>query len=451
MSISKTLRFLRAFDRKFFDGPAVFNYPGRELKGYRSVNLVIAQWIQAFSITHFTPAGRILFLATGYFLLAGMLSLLMPIYLLALTMSVLFLLDILIGWFLRPHLSVKRFLPAAVPPNQPFRVDYAIENLASSSAWDIYVDTVPIQHGIKLNRPRSFINFLGGHDSLRVTNEFIATHRGRFRFPLPTADSAFPFGLWRWGSHGPADKSILVYPAYLPLKSVEFPADYSTRAIGTVSSSTESGQSMDLLGCREFQYGDSARYIHARSSARLRQPIIKEFCNHAPGQILLIIDTFVSIPRFLNRFRSKLNKQFEASLSLAAATSDYLIADRYRISLCVIDAQGCHMVSDTPINSLSNILQSLAAMDACHEKTFPAALTASNPDLNKAEFAICFFLRWDQDRESFVHDLAKSGTATKTILISNESNSPDPVETDRNDLVQLIATDKILQGKVTEI
>lgn len=48
----------RKFRNWFYSGPALFNYPGRRMRGYRSPNLMLGQWLHAITVKHFTPAGR---------------------------------------------------------------------------------------------------------------------------------------------------------------------------------------------------------------------------------------------------------------------------------------------------------------------------------------------------------------------------------------------------------
>jgi hypothetical protein len=70
------IRFIRkAKKRFFFDGPALFNYPGRRMSGYRSPNVLIGQWLHAFTVKHFTVSGRMLILITGPFFVAGLTTL----------------------------------------------------------------------------------------------------------------------------------------------------------------------------------------------------------------------------------------------------------------------------------------------------------------------------------------------------------------------------------------
>ena len=101
--------------RRFYDGPAVFNYPGRRIQGYRSPNLLMAFWLHAAAVTWMTPPGRILFIVTGALFLAGMTAVLMPMYFLSFTLTSLFFVDATVGWLRRPKLRVIRRVPSPAP------------------------------------------------------------------------------------------------------------------------------------------------------------------------------------------------------------------------------------------------------------------------------------------------------------------------------------------------
>jgi uncharacterized protein (DUF58 family) len=445
--IRKLIQISRHVEMKFFDGPALFNYPGREIKGYRSVNLMVYHWVHAFSASHFTQAGRILLLLTGYIFLGGMLTLLMPIYFLSITLSALFFIDVTVGWFLRPRLEVQRFLPESVAANSLFRVDYVIQNNSASTALDVYVDTIPFRKSIRLIRGRLFLGSLGPHESVKLSNELLSGNRGQFRLPLPVADSAFPFGLWRWGSMGAPNKPLLVFPKYTVLDNLYLPEEHSDQSSGTMSFFHVAGQSMDFLGCREFRYGDNPRYIHALSWARLRQPVVKEFSEEHSRHIILFVDTFTAeISPWLKPFK-KQDNQFEASLSLAAATADYLIRSDYRIDLYTNGPDGITMKTDPRFGQLPEILEIFAALTDHPKGVFMDISTDVRAEISGVPVAVVFLLGWDDDRRQFVRSLWEAGIAVKTVCVTAKKIAEELPEA----LVVNLTPDDIFSGKVKDL
>lgn len=184
--------------RRFYDGPAVFNYPGRRIQGYRSPNLLMAFWLHAAAVTWMTPPGRILFIVTGALFLAGMTAVLMPMYFLSFTLTSLFFVDATVGWLRRPKLRVIRRVPSPAPANYPVRIEYQIKNLHHRPAWSLSVDSIPQPGHLFFPDGRLAIPQLAPGEEISLSNILVAPRRGRYDLSLPVVDSSFPFGLWRW-------------------------------------------------------------------------------------------------------------------------------------------------------------------------------------------------------------------------------------------------------------
>ncbi len=444
--VRRVIRFLRRFDKIFFDGPAIYNYPGRAIDGYRSVNVMVAHWIRAFGVSRFTPAGRILILATAYFLLGGMLTLLMPIYLLSITLLCLFLVDIAIGWWLRPSLEIRRIMPESASANVPIQLDYTIKNRSSRPALDVFVDTVPFQSAVTLVRDRAFISALKPNETETVANEIRIHRRGQFMLPLPVADTSFPFGLWRWGSHGPANRPILVYPDYTPLAALSLPHAHSDHSAGHMAYSSSAGQAMEFLGCREFRYGDNPRHIHSRSWARLAQPVVKEFSDEHTQHCLVYIDTFTHQQSYLRRLFKKPNPQFEACLSLAAATLDYLDRHDYRIDLFTAGRDGIHIAGLPGSTQLEEMLTGLAAVDDRSGDAFDESEVRLGCDIGAMTCVVVFMLDMDAARLRFMRTLEETGVSLRGICVSDHA-----LPTGLPDYITHVTPVDIVGGTVTSL
>jgi len=217
------LRFYRDLRRRFYDGPAVFNYPGRRLKGYRSPNIMIAYWVQAFGAIYFTQAGFFMLALCWLILLTASVSLEMPLYFFAFGLSSLYLAAIAVGWWYRPRVKLQRVVPESAPVRSPIRLDYVLTNDSHRTAWQVMVDTVMLPRWLKRPAGLVLVDTMAPGAVLRLTSHLVAEKRGEYLLPLPAADSAFPFGIWRWGTRGEPNKPLIVYPEYFPLATVRLP------------------------------------------------------------------------------------------------------------------------------------------------------------------------------------------------------------------------------------
>ena len=437
----------RDFEKKFFDGPAIYNYPGKRIEGYRSINLMIAQWIRAFSALYFTLAGRVLLIATGYILLNSMLTLLMPTYFLSITLFSLFIIDIVVGWILRPRLKVIRSIPELASANSNIQIGYTVTNISGFTCWDIYVDTIPFPGSIKFVRPRAFISMLLPGENVTLTNTINVSKRGCYRLPLPVADSSFPFGLWRWGSRGPANRQLLVYSSFTPLRYIHLPVRQRSQSSGNMSFSSTTGQSIDFHGCRAFRYGDNPRYIHAPSWARLREPVVKEFTDENTRHIAIFIDTFSRKTRFWKRFTKNCNDLFEGCLCLATATVDYLVKQNFKIDLFINGPDGVSIRQSEEFEHLEHILEILASIQNSPGEGFKKVSEGIIREISELSIAIVFLLDWDGSRRNFVRELAENGVVAKTLCITENLNLPGP----KDDTIQNLTLTDIVGGNVQEL
>ncbi len=440
----KFIRFYKLLQTRFFDGPVVLNYPGKQIKGYRSVNVMVKHWVTAFFALYFTKAGAVLFLASGYFLLGGMLTLLMPIYYLSITIIMLFVVDFLIGLIFKPRLELVRYLPESAAANSSIRINYTVKNLSKLPVWDIYVDTIPFKSTLKFDRAKAFIDLIKTNEKISLSNSIVAKERGRYLLPQLVADSSFPFGLWRWGSRGKSSKPMLIYPEYHELNDISFDCSHPNDYSGREPHADLSGQSMEFFSCREFRYGDNPKHIHAPSWARFQQPVVKEFSDESSRHIMLFLDCCVSKLSYRERFFNKRNSQFEASMSLAAAVIDYLTRQDYTIDLYVNSPENIKMVNEGEIDQQKELFEILASLDYYSGTPFHNLTLELKDQLSNYTSAIICLLDWDDSQQQFINTINDIGIVAKVVCVADRTASNSNQFND----FELIPPGEIVSGRV---
>jgi uncharacterized protein (DUF58 family) len=434
----------------FYDGPAVFTYPGRKIIGYRSPTLLIYLWVKAFAVTYFTVPGRILFLVAATIITAGLLSNLMPIFILSFALLSLFLTDVAAGWYWRPRLHVERRAPAVGAPCTPLHIDYIVKNLSNKPCWDVFVDTILLPPQLQFSHDLRCISLLEPMQAVSLSNSIEADRRGKYYLPLPVADSAFPFGLWRWGSRGKPSEPLLIYPSYAPLTEVALPSGHQYQSGGEFATDT-AGESVHFLACREYRYGDNPRRIHARSWARVGAPVVKEFSEEFLQRIGLVVDTTVAAsPGWLKAVETELlqrqNNLFEATLSLTAALADFLCGVGYNVNF-VAPAHSPVAVCGSGGNQLHAILEILACMD---ESTGSGVATLSEQallELQAGSAVILVLQKWDRSRAAIVEQLRARDIFTDVVIVYD---TPQPTDEAVAAGICLPADD-ILAGRVCQV
>jgi uncharacterized protein (DUF58 family) len=443
-------RFYARLRQHFYDGPAVFNYPGRKIVGYRSPTLLIYLWAKAFTVTYFTVPGRILFLVAGTIIMAGLLSNLMPIFILSFALLSLFIIDVAAGWYWRPRLHVERRAPAVGAPNTPLHIDYLVKNLTGRPCWDIFVDTILLPPQLHFcNEPRC-VSLLEPYQAVALSNTIKADRRGKYYLPLPVADSAFPFGLWRWGSRGKPSEPLLIYPDYVPLTEVALPSGHQYQAGGELATDT-AGESVHFLACREYRYGDNPRRIHARSWARIGSPVVKEFSEEFLQRIGLVVDTCAPdgsgwLKTVEVDLLQRQNNLFEATLSLTAALADYLCGVGYNVNF-VAPAHSDVPVCGSGGDQLHAILEILACVDEAAGSTVTSLSEPALLELQAGSAVILVLQKWGRDRAAIVEQFRARDIFTDVVIVFD---TPQPTEEAEAAGICVSAAD-ILAGRVRQI
>ena len=176
--------FIHKAKKRFYDGPALFNYPGRRMSGYRSPNLLIGQWLHAFTVKHLTVSGRMLILITGPFFVVGLTTLLTPVYFLSFTLACLFIVDFVIGWLLRPRVAITRAFQESSDCHAPVLINYTVRNIGRLPAWNLYIDSVPLPAFLRpVDAAIPYVDHLMPGEEVQLTREIVAQQRGSHLLP----------------------------------------------------------------------------------------------------------------------------------------------------------------------------------------------------------------------------------------------------------------------------
>ncbi|MEL7334955.1 MAG: DUF58 domain-containing protein, partial [Planctomycetota bacterium] len=117
--------------------------------------------------------------------------------------------------------------------------------------------------------------------------------RGRYYFGPTTISSAFPFGLIRCQVQAGGRQSLDVYPQLVNLRG-GWRRLIGGEIGGSASRKKRSGVSDgDFFGLRGWRSGDSRRWIHWRTTARIGEPVVRQFENRQRLDICIVVDAHV--------------------------------------------------------------------------------------------------------------------------------------------------------------
>ncbi len=220
--------------------------------------------------------------------------------------------------------QVGRHAPAYVFSGDPLIVDYTLANgrnrtaaLAMSLEDDLVAVDRTLSGAITLT-PRVFFARVPGRERARVRWEGRAPRRGKYRFRTMELITRSPFGLLERRVTTGEPESLIVYPAVGQLSRRWQLTERKATQTRRGQRHDRSAQQQDYHGLRDYRPGDSPRWIHWRTSARLGQPMIKEFEQQNEQDLALLLDPWLPRTKVTPEQRESLEEaiRFAATICL---------------------------------------------------------------------------------------------------------------------------------------
>ena len=218
----------------------------------------------------------------------------------------------------------------------------------------------------------------------QTTSAFLdvtAFHRGRYRLGRWHVSTVAPFALSMAYRESIHEQDYLdVYPRLLRLQS-SWRRFLPSRIGNSSSSSRRQGPSDDVFfGLREYRYGDSPRMIHWRTSARMNEPVVRQFEQKRQYDLCLLIDAWSDDDPKESLADVVVNDRMaERAISLAASVIVELTHGNQNRVLLVVAGKEVEVISSgsSPL-SLRRMLRSLARVQVnSHVPLSDAMLQAS--------------------------------------------------------------------------
>lgn len=234
-----------------------------------------------------------------------------------------------------PGLTVRRMLPAEAYADSPFKVRFWVTNHRPwLAAWLVRLED-RIRGGSAKRRGSEAVCSLGivRPRSVETTSyECVLARRGRYRFGPVRLATSFPFGLVNAWRNSRTQATLLVYPALAPLSPNWSGLIFSRRA-GLARSRQHRGQSEgEFFGIRSWQSGDSRRWIHWRTTARINELAVRQFEQRDRTQLSLILDPYLAARED--------DRDVEWAISVTASVAaDLGIEGTNRVDLGIADAR----------------------------------------------------------------------------------------------------------------
>lgn len=266
---------------------------------------------------------------------------------------------------------------------------------------------------------------LPGHRASRVVHSLkpgrehtwtartLCDRRGRFRLGPVTIASSDPLGLFEFRRELPQTRSIVVYPATVPMRSFPHPA--SLLPGGDALQRRTHYITTNAAGVRDYAPGDSLNRIHWRSTARKSHLIVKEFeldplmdvwiflDMQASAQAMVIEDELSLSMREMQplwRRAEELRLQpstEEYAVTAAASVAEFFINKRRSVGLVAYGQRREVIQADRDERQLGKILDTLAVLKAEGDMPFDEVLRAEGKRLTRGSVVVAISpaVRWE--------------------------------------------------------
>lgn len=397
----------------------------------------IQRWIQGFKLwvqRRFTPAG--LFILAGAFLALATAD---PER--TLSLEVFLVLTTLLGVamafapFFRLSFSVNRHPPRFATAGELFayrvritshspRQQRGLEYLEELRDLPISVDEfrARLQPGrrnrsFRLSAPLPPIRSAGtrpvalpalpAKGTVEVRVEVVPGRRG----PLVLAGGMLarpdPFGLFRAWCRSAQPQTVLVLPRRHRLPPIRLPGQ-SQYQQGGVAMAAGIGEAEEFVALRDYRRGDSLRRVHWRTTARLGQPIVKEYQDEHLVRHALVLDTFCEAAD---------DGLFEEAVAVAASFACTIPDQDSLLDLLFVGPQTVCVTTGRGVGHAQQMLEVLAAARPCRQPQVDRLQSLLLLHSDRLSGCVLVLLEWDSARRAMVRQLKSLGLPTLVLLL----------------------------------
>ena len=174
-------------------------------------------------------------------------------------------------------------MPRAAVAGQPASLVYEIHNRKAR------LPSFAFEVGEADGRAVAFVASLRAGVGTTMRAEAVWPRRGIYALEGIAISTSFPFGLFRKERWVPMAEEVVVWPRFdRPVREPRTRGDRVHRGEHALSGSA--GARGEYRGLRPYRPGDDPRDVHWRSTARLNEPVVREFERDRAELLWLCID-----------------------------------------------------------------------------------------------------------------------------------------------------------------
>ena len=209
-----------------------------------------------------------------------------------------FAFSIFFAWNSLRGIQLVRHIPQRVEAGEPFSVEINITKTQGlTSGWALtvedYVYPLESETPVPGFHPRVwFLRAVSGH-TIHGNYRAMIAQRGRYRFGALKLSTRFPLGLFELNRFFVHDADLIVFPRLGKLNIRRDSQSFVAPNSQTMWKSRTNMQGSEYHSLRDFRPGDNPRWIHWRTTARVGEPMIREFDDHQRQKVIVVLDPWI--------------------------------------------------------------------------------------------------------------------------------------------------------------
>lgn len=258
--------------------------------------------------------------------------------------------------------------------------------------------------------------------------------RGEHRLGPFRLHAMVPFGLSLSPAIESAPVRLLAVPKVAHVGALSLPHGRRHQP-GGVPRASRTADSRELLGVRPYRFGDPIRDLHARTWARVGEPVVREYREEFFTRVGIVLDTELGAAS---------EADFEAAVSLVAGVVARLERTEAIIDVMVLGTAAHELTLGRSLGTLDLALELLACVDHGGAFDGDAVLARALPRASSLSCLVLVTLHWDAARRAFAEAVEGTGTACVAYVVSERERAPDSA-------ARAVSPSRIRRGEVVAL
>ncbi len=317
------------------------------------------------------------------------------------------------------RLRVTRRVPAYVFSGDPLVVDYTLENQrpwTAALALTVEDTLVPLDRTVSGSggvTPRAFFARVPAGQRARVRWLGKSPRRGKYRLRTMDLVTRSPFGLLERRVSTLEPGQLVVYPTVGQLSRrwqlIQRQATETRRG----RRHDRSAQQQEYHGLRDYRPGDSPRWIHWRTSARVGLPMVKEFEQQNEQDLAILLDPWLPRTKVTAEQREALEQMIRFAATVCLETCR---RSGRRLLLGWTGPTPGVRQGPASVKLLHELLEQLAVMRSSAEGSMAALFDALPPSTLREAVLIVVSTRPINLIEEAEHSARLSGASARGLM-----------------------------------